>query len=237
MIFHVLASDYDGTIAEQGRVADATAAALARVRESGRAVILVTGRTLPDLRRVCADCETMFAAIVCENGACLHLPATHETRILGAAPEPTLLSDLGRRGVAFELGHSSIHTDATAAHEVLAAIRAAGVDRTLVFNRGSLMLLPGGVTKGTGLQTALADVGTSFHNTVGIGDGENDHAFLRECGYAVAVGDAVPALRDRADYVTRAPGPRGVVEFIEEHLLQDLAGLVVHPERDGSAGR
>jgi hypothetical protein len=61
---------------------------------------------------------------------------------------------------------------------------------------------------------------------VGIGDAENDHAFLSICECAVAVADAVPALRERADYVTRGMASRGVVEFIEEHLLHDLVDLV-----------
>ena len=42
----------------------------------------------------------------------------------------------------------------------------------------------------------------------------------------MAVADAVPALRERADYVTRAPSAAGVVEFIEEHLLHDLVDLM-----------
>ena len=237
MIFHTLASDYDGTIAERGRVAEPTVAALARVRDSGRAVILVTGRTLADLQQACPGYDRMFLAVVCDNGACLYLPATRETRVLGAEPEPALLADLRRRGVAFAVGHSSIHTDAADADSVLAAIRATGVDRTPIFNRGSLMLLPGGVAKGTGLKAALAATGGSLDTVVGIGDGENDHAFLRECACGVAVADAIPALRERADYVTRAPGPDGVVEFIEEHLLHDLRDLVRRaPRRHAEAG-
>ena len=69
-------------------------------------------------------------------------------------------------------------------------------------------------------------MGLSRHNTVAIGDAENDHAFLSVCECAVAVADAIPALRDRADYVTRGLASRGTVEFIEEHLVNDLAQLV-----------
>jgi len=223
MIVHILACDYDGTLAEQGRVPDATARALDRVRESGRKLVLVTGRTLTDLQGACPDCDRMFDAIVAENGAVLYLPGAREVKPLGEPPEPALLEALRRRGVEFVLGTSTIHTEAAAAEEALAAIREAGVERTLVFNRASLMLLPGGVTKGSGLEAALAAMGMSPHNTVGIGDAENDHAFFALCEYAVAVGDAVPALRERADYVTRAPAARGVAEFIEERLLKDLA--------------
>jgi len=226
MIIHALACDYDGTIAEGGRVADSTARALGRVRESGRKIVLVTGRTLPDLREACPDCERMFDAIVAENGAVLYRPGTREVKNLGEPPEPTLLEALHRHRVKFATGTSSVHAAGAAAEAALAAIREAGVERTLVFNRGSMMLLPGGVTKGSGLEAALGTLALSPHNTVGIGDAENDHAFLALCEFGVAVADAVPALRERADYATRAPGACGVVEFIEEHVLKDLVEVL-----------
>ena len=52
MRYHALACDYDGTIAHDGKVDDATVAALERLRETGRRVILVTGRQLDDLKQV-----------------------------------------------------------------------------------------------------------------------------------------------------------------------------------------
>jgi hydroxymethylpyrimidine pyrophosphatase-like HAD family hydrolase len=223
---HVLACDYDGTIADGGRCAPDVVEALARVRESGRKVLLVTGRMLPDLRSVCPDVDRMFDAVVAENGALLYFPETREARPLGDTPEPALVEELRRRGVPFDLGSSIIATTEAYADAALAAIRDTGVERTLVFNKGALMLLPGGVTKGTGLDAALTVLALSAHNMVGIGDAENDHAFLAMSECAVAVADAIPALRERADYVTRAPGPRGVIEFLQEHLVNDLAALV-----------
>jgi hydroxymethylpyrimidine pyrophosphatase-like HAD family hydrolase len=225
MIVHVLASDYDGTIAEAGRVSERTRAALERVRESGRKLLLVTGRMLPDLRLVCPDVDALFDAVVAENGAVLSLPSRRETKVIGERPEPGLVDALTRRQVPFDLGSAIVATRATFADAALAAIRDAGVERSLVFNKGSLMLMPAGVTKGTGLEAALGALGLSPHNVVGIGDAENDHAFLALCEFAIAVADAVPALRERADHVTREPGARGVVEFIEQHLLADLVDL------------
>ncbi|HEV8308163.1 MAG TPA: HAD hydrolase family protein, partial [Methylomirabilota bacterium] len=69
MIAHVLACDYDGTIAEGGRLAEATAAVLDRVRETGRKLMLVTGRMLLDLRGVCPEADRLFDVVVAENGA------------------------------------------------------------------------------------------------------------------------------------------------------------------------
>jgi hydroxymethylpyrimidine pyrophosphatase-like HAD family hydrolase len=223
---HAFATDYDGTIADANRVAPSTARALERVRETGRKLLLVTGRMLPDLRAVCPDVDRMFDAVVAENGALVYFPERRELRTLGGSPEPALVDALRRRGVRFDLGEAILATDAPFAEAALAAIQETGVDRTPVFNKGALMLLPGGVTKATGLGVALGALALSPHNMVSIGDAENDHAFLAMSECAVAVADAVPALRERADYVTRAPSAAGVVEFIEEHLLHDLVDLI-----------
>ena len=226
MNVHILATDYDGTIAERDTVSETTRRALERVRSTGRKLLLVTGRLLPDLQRVCPEADRIFDAIVAENGAVAYFPERREVRGLGDAPEPTLLEALRRRGVPFDVGSAIVATAAPFAEAALAAIRETGVERTLVFNKDALMLLPGGVTKGTGLSAVLASLELSPHNMVGIGDAENDHAFLAMSECAVAVADAVPALRERADYVTRGSGPRGVVEFVEEHVLRDLVDIV-----------
>jgi hydroxymethylpyrimidine pyrophosphatase-like HAD family hydrolase len=226
MNVHAFATDYDGTIADANRVAEPTARALERVRATGRKLLLVTGRMLADLRAVCPDLDRMFDAVVAENGALVYFPDRRELRTLGDPPEPALVDALRRRGVPFDLGAAILATDAQFAEPALAAIQETGVNRTPIFNKGALMLLPGGVTKGTGLAVALAALEISPHNMVGIGDAENDHAFLALSECAVAVADAVPALRERADYVTRAPSAAGVVEFIEEHLLHDLVALI-----------
>jgi HAD superfamily hydrolase (TIGR01484 family) len=44
MRYFVLATDYDGTLATDGRVHDETLTALKHLRASGRKLILVTGR-------------------------------------------------------------------------------------------------------------------------------------------------------------------------------------------------
>ena len=74
MYFVALATDYDGTLAKDGRVNAATIDALKGVRESGRKLILVTGRDLPDLQRAFPELE-LFDLVVAENGALLFNPA------------------------------------------------------------------------------------------------------------------------------------------------------------------
>jgi len=174
---------------------------------------------------VSPDAERIFDLIVAENGALLYVPERRELRRLGDAPEAALIEALQRREVPFDVGSAIVATTAEHAPAALAAIRETGVERSLVFNKSALMLLPGGVTKGTGLSAALDVAQLSARNLAGVGDAENDHAFLSMCECAAAVADAIPALRERADVVTAAPGSAGAREFIERHVLRDLADL------------
>jgi HAD superfamily hydrolase (TIGR01484 family) len=79
MYFVALATDYDGTLARHGNVDAATKEALREVRRSGRKLILVTGRDLPDLKRVFPELE-LFDLVVAENGALLFDPARKEEK-------------------------------------------------------------------------------------------------------------------------------------------------------------
>jgi|Tabmets5t2r1_1033131.scaffolds.fasta_scaffold25787_3 HAD superfamily hydrolase (TIGR01484 family) len=82
MRYHVLATDYDGTLAHDGRVDDDTVAALKRLANTGRKLVLVTGRELDDLLAAFPQAE-LFDRIVAENGALLHHPAGQTTTPLG----------------------------------------------------------------------------------------------------------------------------------------------------------
>ncbi len=72
------------------------------------------------------------------------------------------------------------------------------------------MVLPPQVNKATGLAAALAELKLSPHNVVGVGDAENDHAFLAACECAVAVGNALPAVKDGA-LISSRDGDHGAV--------------------------
>ena len=87
-------------------------------------------------------------------------------------------------------------------HAVLAAIQGLGLEWHIIFNKGSVMVLPSGVTKATGLSSALKELGIVSDRVVGVGDAENDHAFLRLCGLSVAVSNALSSLVAAVDLVT-----------------------------------
>jgi len=80
------------------------------------------------------------------------------------------------------------------------------------------MILPSGVNKATGLLAALQQLGIEPVQVAGVGDAENDHAFLEICGYSVAVANALPVIREKVDYVTECDHGDGVAELIARLL-------------------
>jgi hypothetical protein len=105
---------------------------------------------------------------------------------------------------------------------VLETIHDCGLELQVIFNKGAVMVLPAGVNKATGLSSALEKLGISRHNTVGIGDAENDHAFLTTCECGVAVANALPTLKETADLVTEGDHGDGVIEIAEALIADDL---------------
>ncbi len=228
MHYHVLACDYDGTIAREGRVDEATLDALRRLAATGRRLVLVTGRELDDLQRVFPE-TVLFDRIVAENGAVLHDPRTRRTRTLGPPPPADFVDELARRGVQpLSVGSVIVATWEPWETVVLDAIRDLGLELQVIFNKGAVMVLPSGLNKRTGLLAALVELKLSPHNCAGVGDAENDHAFLEACECAVAVANALPGLKDRADLVTRGDHGGGVVELVEMLIEDDLRGREAH---------
>lgn len=224
MRYLALAVDYDGTLAKDGRVAHATVRALERVAASGRRVVLVTGRELPQLLEIFPDIG-VCDRVVAENGALLYRPGTQEIEVLAQSPAEALVLELMRRGVSpLSVGKCVVATVQPHETAVLDAIRDLGLELQVIFNKGAVMVLPPNVNKAYGLLAALGELGLSPHNVVAIGDAENDHALLQLAEYSAAVANAVPALKKVADRTTEKSHGDGVVELIRDLLADDLQG-------------
>src|SRR5438270_5722651 len=222
-----LATDYDGTLAEQGTVRPETVAAVERLRKGGRRAILVTGRELRDLQTV-FDRFDLFDLVVAENGALLYRPQTREEKCVAEPPPPALAERLRQRG-ATPLHTGRVIVATREPYEVAAVevVRELGLEWQVIFNKGAVMLLPSGVNKQTGLKVALDELSLSPRNTVAVGDAENDHAMLAasECGVAVA--NALDSLKAHADLITGGARGAGVEELIDRMVEDDLLSLVV----------
>ncbi|MEY4637080.1 MAG: Sugar phosphatase YidA [Acidobacteriota bacterium] len=208
-----LALDYDGTIARDDRLDPAVRDAIALARTRGITVLLATGRILDDLRRVAGELH-FVDGVIAENGAVLHFPESGHTTLLAPGIPKSFLDELTRRGVPFQAGQALVDTDAVHARAVLEVIHALELPLVLIFNKGRVMTLPQGVSKGTGLHAALDTLRLSARNTLAVGDAENDHELLRHAEVGVAVPWASAALRETADLTLSGDGPGIVAAYL-----------------------
>lgn len=225
MRYKIFATDYDNTLARNEQVSAETIRLLQELKDSGRICILVTGRELKDLLRVFPQYE-LFDRIVAENGALIYRPDTAEEKVLAEPPPMSFIKELQLAGVEpLSVGKVIIATWEPHQLQVLETIKKAGIERQVIFNKSAVMILPPGINKATGLQAALQEMNLSYHNVVAIGDAENDSHLLQmaECG--IAVSNALPALKQLADWTTTRPCDEGVRELIERLLGDDLKEL------------
>jgi HAD superfamily hydrolase (TIGR01484 family) len=219
--WQAIAADYDGTLANEGRVAKDTLQMLQRVRQSGRKIVLITGRELESLQSVFTQLD-LFDLIVAENGALLYHPSTGEEKLLGKILPVAFVERLRQSGAnPLSVGRGIVATVRPYEAAVYRAIHDLGLDLQVIFNRESVMTLPVGVDKRTGFRAALAELGLASASVVGFGDAENDFAFLSLCGFSVAVANAIPSLKERVHLVTSGEDGAGVVEVLQKLLTTE----------------
>jgi len=207
-----IAVDLDGTLVDRERLSEAAMAAIDDARDDGLVAVLVTGRILAELEEAFPRLTDRFDAVVAENGAVLRIG--DDIHDLAPPVDEALAGALEERGVALRRGRVLLACDAVHAGTVVAADGLLGLDCQIVRNRGALMVLPAGVSKGTGLLAALAELGISARNTLAIGDAENDLALLEAAELGVAVSNAVPSLRQHADLVLEDRDGTGVARLL-----------------------
>jgi hydroxymethylpyrimidine pyrophosphatase-like HAD family hydrolase len=233
MKYLALATDYDGTIACEGHVDKETVDALQHARDAGMQLLLVTGRELTHLFNT-FDRVDLFNRVVAENGAVLYDPTTGRIDSLAPGPPAALIERLNLEQIPLSVGHSVIATVEPHEQIVIAAIHELALDWHIIFNKGSVMALPSDVTKATGLRSALDAGHLTPEMTIAVGDAENDLVFLRGCGLAVAVANALPTVKAIADVVTDGARGAGVRELIGRWLDGGLEEVAVNPSRNVS---
>lgn len=238
-----LATDYDGTLATDGKVDRPTLEALEQWRAAGRKSILITGRRLDDFRTIFSRFD-LFDLVVAENGALLYCPADQTEKLLGEPPPQEFIQKLQERILNAEqpqtvtgefnklvndrglewLAIGRIIVATWTPHDVTVqeVIEELGLrDLQVIMNKGAVMILPTGVDKALGLRAAAQELQLSLQSIAGVGDAENDTAFLRLCGYSVAVANALPDLKEQVDWVSEGSRGAGVRELIQRLLAME----------------
>lgn len=197
--FQAVALDLDGTLTSRGELSAQALDALDQVRRNGLVVILVTGRIGAELEAEFPQIAEHVDALLLENGAVAVVGGT--TRALSTPVDDALDKALANRGIPHRRGQALVAVDGEHAATVLEMIGELGLDCQIVRNRASLMVLPAGVTKGTGLRAVLQELNLSGHNTIAVGDAENDLSLFGVAEIGAAVANAVPSVREHADLV------------------------------------
>lgn len=211
-----IASDFDGTIGSDDGTPASTAAALGRFKATGRKLVLVTGRPLGELKQVLPDVG-LFDTAVIENGGVLYYPQSDTIRALAAGPSQAFVARLRERGVKeLAVGTTIVATHADHHQTIAETIRDMSLDLEIILNTDALMVLPPGVHKASGLAVALAELSIDPARVAAIGDAENDVIFLKQCGYAVAVANALPQVKAIAHFVTKGARGAGVEELVDQ---------------------
>lgn len=242
MNYLALATDFDGTLATDGMVEESTLKALERWQQSGRQLILITGRQLDNLIAH-IPVINVFDWVIAENGAVLYQPTTQVEKLLAERPSEafiTLLRDridqkqqsLKNQAIPEEfskiaqaqtlevlgVGRVIIATWEPYLDITQKTIQELGVNLQIICNKGAVMVLPEGINKAFGLNALSQLINLPLQQIVGVGDAENDCDFLEQCGYSVAVANALPQVKEKVNWVTQNSRGAGVIELIN-HLL------------------
>lgn len=210
----LVAIDYDGTLTVSKRPSDGVLAAVARARADGLAVVLVSGRIRDELVVDFPDVADHFDALVLENGAQVDIGTRHLTT---APPIDAAVSEaLTARLIEHRSGNVIVAAAVADEHSIVDELNRLGLECRLIHNRTELMVLPSGVNKGLGLEAVLGHLGISPHDTVAVGDAENDHSLLAAAELGVAVANAVDSLQASADLVLDAANGSGIVELLND---------------------
>lgn len=214
----VLATDYDRTLTDESLTPVPEALeALAEARKMGLRVIVISGRDAPFLERELAH---VADAIVAENGCLIALP--------GERPRPTAEARVDLKALLADVGVPLEHGEILASYanedEHHVAPRLDGHPVQLIRNRDRTMILPNGIDKASGLLVALELLGLAPDEAAAAGDGENDLPMIRLARHGIAVANAVPELKEAAQYVARGHGGLGVAEWVRDAWMPAQEG-------------
>ena len=89
-------------------------------------------------------------------------------------------------------------------------------------------MLPKGASKAVGVEKIMKQLGVKRENSYAFGDGTNDFEMLDFVGTGIAMENAVPELREQADFVTTSCSDDGIVNgltgvgLLESTIFEDV---------------
>ena len=227
----VLVSDMDGTLTgSRAGVRRLTEV----LRDGSLPLVLSTGRSLPEARRILARWRLPEPAVfVTAVGTEIHVPDARGRARLDEAyaaqvgrhwDRGAVCAALRAGGATFQRDIEQrrwklgLRGDAREARRVEALLRDAGLAATVTPSHGRFVdVTPAGVDKAAALRYVAGRWGLTAASCIACGDSGNDAAMLRAAGWAVVVANALPELDGLGGprvLRTRAPHAEGIVEAL-----------------------
>ena len=114
------------------------------------------------------------------------------------------------------------HTDLESRERTRRRIEEAGFPVILAdAERGSLEISAAGVDKGSGLRKLCERLNIPVSRTIAAGDADNDISILKAAGLSVAMGNALPHIKELADVTVSDCDHDGCAEIIGSWLLAE----------------
>lgn len=79
-------------------------------------------------------------------------------------------------------------------------------------------IFPAGVNKGKALETICRHLDIGTEEVMAFGDQELDIPMLETAGMGIAVGNAIPELKEKADFVTKSNNEAGIAYALEQYF-------------------
>jgi hydroxymethylpyrimidine pyrophosphatase-like HAD family hydrolase len=207
-------SDYDRTFTDASlRVEPGLVDTILKLKRKGILFSIVSGRKYSFMYDLYRSLEGVVDSFIAENG-CVGYARGAKHFIARAEGRDNMLAGLRALSAPYDAGDVvvSVHRD----HEQ-------EVDQVLsqfphmhvVRNVDSLMILPYGVSKATGINWLMGVYSLTPVQMACIGDAENDLEMRSLCGLMGAVYNALPAVKKESDYVCQQSFGCGLKEFLE----------------------
>lgn len=223
----VLALDLDGTVFGPGPLTLGVVELLRKLQDRGIEIVLCSGRTLHYVMGI-SRCLGTGGPLVCEEGAIVYDQKNHRKIIKGDFTQINELREnvdrfLPMCKIPRESHHDKevilaldreprINLD-TFEREVRDLLSRSNFDLNVTSSDEMINVIPFGVDKGQGLQTALDIMGEGGGGIIAMGDAPNDIPMLRRANYGAAVANAHQRVKDIAHFVSRFEDAGGVSEL------------------------
>ncbi len=213
-----VAVDVDGTLTGDKREVSLEAvAALREVESSGVHVMLASGNVLPIVYGL-SQYLGFKGPIIAENGGIVSCnqriwvlgdpsrPKEAYEYLVTKMEAPRLFTDQWRQtevGLKGEVDYPKIRE----------LLKGRGVDvQTTGF---AVHIMREGMNKFQGVKKACEILGIGVDEVAAFGDSDNDEMMVRECGFGIAVGNALEETKRAASYVASRSDGEGIVEGLE----------------------